>query len=64
MPSYGHPQRDDREQHAARVAGERVDLAGAEAERVVAGARARVPVRDERQAERADVRAHVPAVGL
>src|SRR5262249_21727085 len=59
-----HPDRDQAEQHAAGVAGERVDLAGAEAERVVAGARARVPVRDQRQTERADVRAHVPAVGL
>ena len=57
-------QRDDREHDASRVPGERIDLAGAEAERVVAGARARVPVRDEREPERADVRAHVPAVGL
>src|SRR2546430_10256661 len=53
--------RDQREQHRARVTGERVDLAGAEAKRVPAGARARVPVRDEREAERADVRAHVQA---
>ena len=57
------PERDQREHDAARVAGERVDLAGAEAERVVTGARACVPVRDQRQAERADVGAHVPAVG-
>lgn len=57
-------QRDDREHDAAGEAGERVDLAGAEAERIVARVLARVPVRDEREPERADVRAHVPAVRL
>ena len=59
-----HVKRDEREQYAARVARQRVDLAGAEAERIVTRACSRIPVRSEREPERADVRAHVPAVGL
>ena len=43
---------DDEQQHGARVTGERVHLAGTEAERIGAGARARIPVRNERQPER------------
>ena len=58
-----HPQRDQREQETARVTGERIHLARPEAERIVGSARAGVPVGDQRQAERADVGAHVPAVG-
>ena len=59
-----HPDRDEGQQDAAGIPGERIDLAGAEAEGIVAGAGSRVPVGDERQAQRTDMRAHVPTVGL
>jgi Cys-tRNA(Pro) deacylase len=59
---HRHPQGHQREHHPAREPGERIHFSRAERERVVAGPGARVPVRDERQAEGADVGAHVPPV--
>jgi hypothetical protein len=58
-----HPQGDDGEREGARVAGERVDLAGAEGEGAVARAGAGEPVGERGHAEGAGVRRHVPAVG-